>query len=291
MADMATVRKTQLTGIDVHEVSFVREGANGHALIQLRKEQSMIEKMKAAVAKLKAAVEKHAANPAAAPEVTAAIVEINDVAKEHLTEGTVDVKKALTDCSDEEVAAEMAARKARTSALKKSADEAAAAAAPPPAAATVQATVTKSAEALLIEKQATELADIKKQVDTLTSERDHSVLVNKAKDMLGDVSDISPDELATILKSLDPKSAEAMERVLKGANEIKKTAPLYLVRGDAGAKPGTASEAINKSVAEIQKNDPKISDAMALEKALLANPELYDAYDRENPAQKVADDE
>lgn len=283
MPKAPTVRKTKLTELRLHEVSLVRAPANQHAVIHIRKESPMplTDKIKAAIQKLRAPVEQYDAGKSAETKeaVQKAIDELTEVVKESLTEdGTVaDVKKALTDCSDDDLAAEMAARKARTAATKKSAD--------------ADTEVTKSASERFIEKQSALLEQqtavikgLADQMAEIKKDRDHAVLVNKAKDMLGDSGAFTPDELADVIGKLDAKQVEKMEEVLKGATAIRRDYGLSLVVGKDDATAPDATTAINKAAAELQKSDPKLSDDAAIYKALEGNPDLYDAWEREHPA-------
>lgn len=295
----------------LHEVSLVAAPANRDAVIHLRKEHPMLEKLKAAIAKIRTPAEAFAAapSPEAAEQVRKARAELNQVIDEHLTEGgTVDdVKKALADCTDDDLAAEMGRRKAAASSDEDLAAEAAKrkgkvgkGETPPPAAAATE--VTKSATELLIEKQAELLqkqadafAKVAAEVEVMKGERDHAKLVTVAKEMIGDVGTLKAEELADILKKLDEKERGKLESLYKAANSIQRDTGLYLVRGTSERTSPDAADQINKVAAdlmksdpEIMKADPKVREDLAITKALEQNPDLYDAYEREHPTRRVS---
>lgn len=299
----------------LHEVSIVAAPANRDAVIHLRKEHPMLDKLKAAIAKIRTPAEAFAAapSPEAAEQVRKARAELNQVIDEHLTEGgtVADVKKALTDCTDDDLAAEMGRRKAAASSDEDLAAEAAKrkgkvgkGETPPPATAAV-ADVTKSATELLIEKQAELLqkqadafAKVAAEVEVMKGERDHAKLVTVAKEMIGDVGTLKAEELADILKKLDEKERGKLESLYKAANSIQRDTGLYLVRGTSERTSPDAADQINKVAAdlmksdpEIMKADPKVREDLAITKALEQNPDLYDAYERENPTRKASSDD
>mgnify|MGYP000911073295 FL=1 len=53
------------------------------------------------------------------------------------------------------------------------------------------------------------------------------------------------------------------------------------LRGEPAHKPGAGLSAIDRAAAQIQASDPLINKHQAVARALRANPELYDQWDRQ----------
>ncbi len=104
----------------------------------------------------------------------------------------------------------------------------------------------------------------------------------------------APTKIAPVLKSISEHSAQdyaVIEAVLKAANEILEQNNLMLKEVGSGSTDNTAGGdawgQIEKAAKELQKADPKLTDAQSIRKAISNNPSLYDQYQKELTEEEV----
>jgi gas vesicle protein len=112
------------------------------------------------------------------------------------------------------------------------------------------------------------------------AKREHVELVKRAQDELPNLPG-TPDEKADILKLAD--TSTPLMTALKAGNEAMQKA-MTEVGTPAGAAPVTAAQEIEKRADALIAADPKLTRAIAIEKALQADPVLYTKYREERTA-------
>lgn len=122
----------------------------------------------------------------------------------------------------------------------------------------------------------------KSALDTLANQQ----FVAKAKEFDA-LPGTTPDALAPVLKSLAaalPKEQyDALENVLKGANEAIKTGKAFdeIGKSGNGNTAGSAYAKIEKAADDIMKANPNLTKAQAIDKAMDAHPDLVAEYRKE----------
>lgn len=119
--------------------------------------------------------------------------------------------------------------------------------------------------------------------------RELNVWIGKAKDELDGLPGKTPAELGAIFKKLadvDPDIANEQFEQMKNAAEAIKKGKLFDEMGGRGADTtGSGMDKINKAAKALMEKSDGMTIEQAKVKVMEDNPELYDAYMDENPAQ------
>lgn len=131
-------------------------------------------------------------------------------------------------------------------------------------------------------------ADALEAMEIAKAEQDRRELgehVELAKSLTSSIA-ADNDELGAALmdirKNCSDDTFKAVEEVIRGANEISKSSPIFKENGHTVPLPNTAAAKIDAKVAEITKLDPTIDRATALATVLAGDSELYSEYVAEN---------
>lgn len=125
------------------------------------------------------------------------------------------------------------------------------------------------------ERDARQLAEIRKMVE----------------DELGALPNVKAETLAPVIKAarekLSAEEWEAIETVLKAADAAIRQGNLFVVRGSDGGSSDAYGKLLAKAE-EIRKAEPTLTREQAVDKAMLQNPDLAEAYRREKGFGKAA---
>lgn len=141
--------------------------------------------------------------------------------------------------------------------------------------------VRKKIEAAQAEqkKTAEEVSKLRKELDD-KNEREEVAKFKAKADKLQYLAGKSTSEIAKTLraasKSLDPKEYEAIEKMLKNANEAVQGSHLFMDAGNLGHDSETTATGKLESIAKrLCESDKNLTEQQALTKAYNENPELY----------------
>ena len=89
------------------------------------------------------------------------------------------------------------------------------------------------------------------------------------------------EKLITVAKSGDAELSETVDSILKTADKLAGESKVFDEFGSGAGGSGSAYTKIEKIAEEYRKTDPKMTEAAAIAKATLENPELYADYEKE----------
>lgn len=299
-------KRARLKGLRVDEVSLVRRGANQHADVLLYKsdddpEGDDMSKMADRIKKALGLIVKD--DVALQAQIDAALAEPDDAATaadaatkaqlDALTKRLEEAETALayTKMSDEEKAfcdgmpeaerkgfmALSPADRAQRMKAKKSAEEGTMNDAVVKS--IVDAAVTKALAPLVdandkLTKANKELADT---VAKMTGDAETAELVAVAKA----AGATDPKALSEVLRPLTKEGRDVVLAQVKALRSQVDESALFGARGAQVVKAGSALETVTTKAAELRKADPKLTEAQAISKAVLADPDLYARYQAE----------
>lgn len=129
-----------------------------------------------------------------------------------------------------------------------------------------------------IEKAA---ADDRAKFEKAEEKRADEKAVVEVKDMFKSLA-VDADTLGPALRRMPEEAAEAVRKALRAAEEQAAQGELYKSLGSDAAPEGSGSlSKIDAATAEVQKANPGMSKAEAMEKAVTADPNLYNDYRQE----------
>lgn len=130
--------------------------------------------------------------------------------------------------------------------------------------------LTKSLETTSVELQ--------KQKETIAkAER-----ITKAKELVGELANISVDDVADMLSVLSTEQADKLGKFFKASAEQAKLAKALEQSGaNYVEKAGSAISVAKSRAADLRKADPKLSEQAAMSAVWHADPKLYDQYQAE----------
>ena len=131
------------------------------------------------------------------------------------------------------------------------------------------------------EEAAAAIAKANEQIAAINEKAADAERLAKAKTLVAGVPGVTAEFVAKQLKGMTPEEAADFEKGLASLREQAKLGKITKEIGGSGAGEGaaaSASEAIAKAAAEIRKSNPKLTNAQAVDKALVENPSLYEAY-------------
>jgi hypothetical protein len=149
--------------------------------------------------------------------------------------------------------------------------------------------ITKAQEEIT-KAQEDKIVKLEKALKQEQDRRELETWVAKAREDLVALPGKTPEEHGEAFKKMadaDPKLAEDQYNILKSAADAVKKSALYSELGGRGQDTtGTAYSKIMKKAEQlIEKSSESMTKEQAFQKALVANPELYNDYMIENPAQ------
>jgi hypothetical protein len=129
----------------------------------------------------------------------------------------------------------------------------------------------------LITKAQNEAKEALEQVNKLRAEAKATEDLTVAKGFVGETG-IKAEDVALVLKQLDPAGVEVVKQVFAKANAIVKSGAAVLT-AELGGTGGdaTAVGKLDAAVAEIRKSNPALTVQQAVAKAYDNDPSLYAA--------------
>lgn len=123
-----------------------------------------------------------------------------------------------------------------------------------------------------------EVAKANDAVAKMIAERADEARLTKAKSMVEGVAGFTAEQVAGMLKSMDDKQAEELEKSLKALKSVAKTNRIFSEAGAPVGKSGSAYQQLEQKAAELIAHEPKLSKAQAMKRVTKSNPELYVQY-------------
>jgi hypothetical protein len=127
-----------------------------------------------------------------------------------------------------------------------------------------------------IDKAHTEAAEAKAAAQVEKDARTRMVLKTRVEQQMGHLGDVDEtvDLLAKVAKGLDADTYGALEKVLTTASNQAELGGLFKEIGNPGFN-GAAVDPLSAEATKIQKAEPDLTWAMAMDKAMEQNPQLY----------------
>lgn len=129
------------------------------------------------------------------------------------------------------------------------------------------------------EEAAAAIAKANEEIAKINEAKAEEARLAKAKTLVEGVPGMEAETVAKALKGMDADTQAAFEKSLAAAREAAKLGKVTKeLGGSGGAAPGSANERIAKAAAGLRAQDPKLTNAQAVAKALENDPALYSDY-------------